>query len=575
MRTAWAERVLLALILMIGAGLRLWLLLGPFSEIDADEAVVGLMALQMPGELPAFYWQQEYLGTLEPLTAWLAFGLVGPSAAALKAVPALYSLIFVGLVYVVARPAFGRGPALLAALYLAVPPSFFAAWSVKARGGYPEALALGMLCLLAAQRLVDVCEPSSRSSGLRSPLPRMGAGSVAVGIDGRPTMGPLGCAVPPRPNGGIVWAITWALVFGVAAGLALWTHPMAAIFVAAGALYILLCWRPWSAGGRAWRPFMTVVALAALGGVVGLLPAIVHNVANGFPSLKFAAAGGTEPRAAVLNLWGLVRYGLPVLVGLAEGTPTRELLLQDWPTRIGSSWLVTALLPMLGLGVVWWHRRALAVLVLGDGAHHYEGVASRRSALFLLVLLLVPPFVAVSRFANLWAEPRYALPIYAAVPLVTAIVWAVRARSQALARALMVGLLAINLFSLATSDYRLSLPVNAGASTVASRAVLIAALQARGIDRIYTDYWLAYPIAFESREAIIPSVWSGGFNRRAVYSHLVFTAPEPAFVFARETPGDLEFRAQLAEAGGSADVAEIAVYRVYTRVEPLDRMRRP
>ena len=30
------ERVLLALILAIGAGLRVWLLLGPFSEIDAD-----------------------------------------------------------------------------------------------------------------------------------------------------------------------------------------------------------------------------------------------------------------------------------------------------------------------------------------------------------------------------------------------------------------------------------------------------------------------------------------------------------------------------------------------------------
>lgn len=30
------ERVLLALILAIGAGLRVWLLLGPFSEIGAD-----------------------------------------------------------------------------------------------------------------------------------------------------------------------------------------------------------------------------------------------------------------------------------------------------------------------------------------------------------------------------------------------------------------------------------------------------------------------------------------------------------------------------------------------------------
>ena len=558
MRPGWAERALLGLILLVGAGLRLWLLLGPFSEIDADEAVVGLMALQMPGELPAFYWQQEYLGTLEPLTAWLVFGLVGPSAAALKAVPALYSLLFVGLVYVVALPAFGRGPALLAALYLAVPPSFFAAWSVKARGGYPEALALGMVCLLAAQRLVDAREQSRGGALTPDPSPTSGRGEKSAGAG----------------------AFSWALLFGVAAGLALWTHPMAVIFVAAGALYILLSWRPWSNGrcldgGRSWRPFLAAVALASLGGVVGLLPAVVHNVANGFPSLRFAFAGGTEPRAAILNLWGLVRYGLPVLVGLAEGTPTRELLLHDWPTRIGSSWLVTALLPLLGLGVVWWHRRALVALVWGGGVPEAERAVARRPALFLLVLLLMPPFIAVSRFANLWAEPRYALPSYAAIPLVTAIIWAVRFRSRALVGGLAAGLLALNLFSLATSDYRLSLPVNAGESTAASRAELIVALRTRGIDRIYTDYWLAYPIAFESREGIIPSVWSGGFGRRAVYSHLVFTAPEPAFVFARETPGDLEFRTHLAEVRGSAEVAEIAVYRVYTSVEPLEQMRRP
>ena len=71
--------------------------------------------------------------------------------------PAAFSMVFVVLVYLTARPVFGPGPALISALYLAIPPSFFAAWSVKARGGYPEALALGQLCLLAAQRLADGC----------------------------------------------------------------------------------------------------------------------------------------------------------------------------------------------------------------------------------------------------------------------------------------------------------------------------------------------------------------------------------------------------------------------------------
>ena len=529
-RAILAERLAVALILVVGAGLRYWLLSEPFSEIDADEAVVGLMAMQMPGELPAFYWEQHYLGTVEPMTVALVFALVGPSAAALKLVPAFYSLVFIGLLYVTARAAFGTGPALISALYLAVPPSFFAAWSVKARGGYPEALAFGTLCLLAAQRLAD-----------RPPEARMAA-----------------------------WG--WWLTLGLAAGLALWTHPMSVVLIAAAGLYLLLACRPWADRWRGLRTMVPGIGLAAAGLLIGLGPAIIHNVAAGFPSLRFAAEGGTEPRAALINLWGLVRYGLPVLVGLAEGTPSRELLLLDWPTRLGSSWLVTVALPLFGLGLVWWYRGALVALVRGTG----DGAARvRRPALFLLVLLLVPPFVAISRFANLWAEPRYALPIYVAVPLAAGVIWAARQRWRVLGSLLLACLLGLNIASLESSNYALSLPTSAGASTAANRAQLIAALQARNIDRIYTDYWLAYPIAFESRERIVAAVWSGGFGRRAVYSHLVFVAESPAFVFAQDTPGDEQFQARLAAAGGRANVEEISVYRVYTDVEPLDRLRGP
>jgi hypothetical protein len=527
-RPVLTERIVLALILLVGAGLRLWLLLGPYSEIDADEAVVGLMAMQMPGEMPAFYWEQQYLGTIEPLATALVFAVTGPSAWALKLVPAAFSMLFISLVYATARPIFGTGPALVSALYLAVPPSFFAAWSVKARGGYPEALAFGQLCLLAARKLADD---------------------------------------PPRDRHLLP---TWSLVLGMSAGLALWTHPLAVVMVGAAAAYLVLSVRPWDAGRRADFPLGAGVGVAALGLVFGLLPAIWYNVVNGFPSFRFAAEGGTEPRAAVLNLWGLVRYGLPVLVGLAQGTPSRELLLQDWPTRPGRSWLALVGLIAVGLGVVWWYRRSIWSLFRGHGDPRDRG-----PALFLVLLLLVPPFVAVSRFANLWAEPRYALPIYAAIPLVAGIIWAARTRSRALFGAMLVGLLGLNLFSLATSDYRLSLPTSAGASTAANRAELIDRLNERGIDRIYTDYWLAYPIAFESHEAVVPDVWSSGFSRRASYSHLVFVAPDPAFVFAQGTPGDVAFQARLTELDGTASVQEIGIYRVYTGVSPLDRLRRP
>lgn len=526
-RSVRTDRLLLVLILALALGLRLVLLTGPYSEIDADEAVVGLMALQIPGELPAFYWEQHYLGTVEAFVAAAFFAVAGPSTASLKLAPALFSVAFVGLVYLTARPVFGAGPALFSGLYLAVPPSFFAAWSIKARGGYAEVLTFGMLYLLAALHLAETARLSNRR------------------------------------------CLTWALVGGLAGGLAVWTHPLSVVFLAAGSLYVLLSWRPWRDAVRR-ALLVPIVAVGGAAFLVGCAPAIVHNLTQGFPSLQFAAEGGTEPGAALLNTWGLVRYGLPVLVGLAEGTPSRELLLQDWPHRPGSSWLVTVALPTVGLGIVWAYRRALVALGRGQGDLHQRG-----PALFLLLLLLVPPFAAISRFANLWAEPRYALPIYAAVPLVAGLIWQARRWGRPVVGALAAASIGLNLFSLATSDYRLSLPTSAGPSTAENRAVLIQALQERGIDRVYTDYWLAYPIAFESREEIVPAVWSGGFSRRASYAHLVFVEPDPAFVFARGTPGDEAFRARLARLGGTADETTVDIYHVYTQVQPLDPMRGP
>lgn len=527
-RYEWA---LVPLVLILALAPRVYLLVGPFREIDADEAVVGLMAMEMPRELPAFYWEQAYLGTIEPMTAAVLFSFAGSSDAALKLVPALYSVAFIGLVYATARPIFGVVPALLAALYLAVPPSFFAAWSVKARGGYAEALMLGQLFLLASRQIAD-----------------------EVGLTQKQ-------------------GLAWTALAGLAGGLALWTHPMAVVFLAAGCLYVLLTWRPWSPkGGRPTKLGLTL-AVFCVAFVAGLGPAIVYNVREGFPSLQFMAEGGTEPRAFALNGWGLIRYGLPVLVGLAEGTPSQALLLQDWPNRLGSSWVVTVGLPLVGLAIVWAYRSSLVCLAKGQGDTDVRG-----PALFVLILLLVPPFVAVSRFANLWAEPRYALPLYAAVPLVTALIWRARTIKRyghALAVVLAAGLIGLNVFSLITSNYRLSLPTSAGDSTAASRYVLLRYLALNGIDRIYTDYWLAYPIAFESHEGIVPAVWSGGFSRRASYAHLVSIAPAPAFVFARDTVADAEFQDRLARLGGHAYVTDVDIYRVYTNVEPLDAMRSP
>ncbi len=507
-------------LLFAALALRLYLLLGPHREIDGDEAIVGLMALNIPRELPAFFWEQHYLGSLEAFAAAVVFALLGPSSWALKLVPALISVAFVGLVFETGRRAFGLGPAVVAATYVAIPPSFLGVWSVKARGGYAELLALGQLLILLCQMLAQARGP-----------------------------------VPGRRE------ILLAFGSGLVGGVALWTHPLALIYVLAGAIYLCLAFRDQARLG----PLGSLAVWAAPGFVLGLLPAAIYNVAEGFPTLGYVAGEGTAPRSALVNLWGLLRYGAPVLVGLAEGTAAKTLLDVDWPTRPGSNPLVT-LAALVIVGVVLWRFRL--ALALGP-----RDPCARAAAPFLMLILLVPVFVALSRFADLWAEPRYALPAYGATPLFAAAAWSLTRRSGPLFAAVVGAVFLLNAFSLATTDPRLALPTSAGDSTQANRAILIRFLDSRGLSRVYTDYWIGYPMAFESGERIVPAIRSGGFDRRDAYAHQVWIEPDPAFVFPRDALGDREFRQDLAAVGGTADVAEVSVYHVYTNVRPLEPLR--
>src|SRR5437762_8913228 len=59
--------------------LRLLVLASPLGDLDADEAVVGLMGrhIAYAGELPVFYYGQPYLGSLEAFSAAGVFLLIG------------------------------------------------------------------------------------------------------------------------------------------------------------------------------------------------------------------------------------------------------------------------------------------------------------------------------------------------------------------------------------------------------------------------------------------------------------------------------------------------------------------
>jgi hypothetical protein len=506
-RFGWA----LAGLLLVGALLRIAVLASPLGELDGDEAVVGLMARHIAflGERPVFYWGQPYLGSLEAFCVAPLFRLFDSSTLLLKLVPTLYSLGFLVLSGVLARRLFGDGPALATAAYLALPPAMWAVWSTKARGGYAELLFLGEALLLATLWWAD------------APTDRRGA-----------------------------------MLWGLLAGLALWTHLLAIVYVLPCVLYLAV--------GRGVRPALAGIAL--VGTAIGLLPLLIDNLTDSFLTARALLQPPDLPLDPLAQLERFFRVGLPVLAGLGQPTTSAAMFDADWPNRpAGHLALAIGFLVLLGIALAV-HANSL------DRAARGEDSRAAGPALLLLLAVCVPPVVALTRFGFFVSEPRYALPLYSAVPLVVAAVWRlpVAWRMSALA-----GLLVLNVASLLTTDVRLWRPEDAVDSTAGTRAELVRYLVSQDRHQMYADYWVGYPVMFETRETVLAYMISGGFNRYLPPADNVQRTPNAAWVFQPGSEAELEFTDDLQAAGGHARIQDVSVYRVYTDVEPIDALRPP
>ena len=147
-------RIALAIAAGLGIACRLWFL---FHEpIDSDEALVGIAAQGIAhGHLTVFFLGSFY-GGVEPYVTAVLFAIFGPSALALKATPALLSLIGAVLTWRIAlRLVNERQIAALAGVLFWVAP-LAAVWnSTVERGFRGVTMACGLAALLFALRCLD------------------------------------------------------------------------------------------------------------------------------------------------------------------------------------------------------------------------------------------------------------------------------------------------------------------------------------------------------------------------------------------------------------------------------------
>jgi hypothetical protein len=151
---------LVAAAVAAGLLLRVWVLASELGVLEADEAIVGLMARRaLDGDFAVLYWLSLYGGTQEAYLTAVVFAVTGSSVLVLKLVPlALFCVVGVLLwrlgVRTVGEPAARLG----AALYW-IWPAYLVWWTTKARAYYATGLLCEVVVLLLVLRLRERASP--------------------------------------------------------------------------------------------------------------------------------------------------------------------------------------------------------------------------------------------------------------------------------------------------------------------------------------------------------------------------------------------------------------------------------
>ncbi|MBZ0291554.1 MAG: glycosyltransferase family 39 protein [Anaerolineae bacterium] len=442
----------LLLVLLVALVARALLLASGAVSFHADEAVVGLMARHiLEGARPTFFYGQAYMGSLDAWLVALGFATLGESVLTIRIVQSALYLLVVATGFGVAWRLSGRVVvALVAGLFMAVPPVNTALYTTATLGGYNETLLLGNLLLWLGY---DVAHAYARSG----------------------------------------WR--WGLL-GLCAGIGWWANGLIVVYilpVAVMLLYVLLV-------KRSIRLMSAVpyIAVAFLGLIIGSAPWWVFDFGHDHAALatfihsqqsgEFEGIGipYVPPGQRVL---GLVLIGLPALIGLR------------FP------WESAYFLPLVGVLVLLLELFAVYHLLRNADALKPEGR--------LLALGMLGLFCAVFIASTFGADPtgRYFLPLTLplGIALGTFIDWL---RQRLEGRALM--LLALALPVLLVLGYQAGGQVAAANSVSglttqfdpvshlsnADDAQLIAFLEAHDLNHGYSNYWIAYRLAFLSDERL-------------------------------------------------------------------------
>lgn len=330
----------------------------------------------------------------------------------------------------------------------------------------------------------------------------------------------------PRPR------VADVVLLGFVVGLAWWTTPQT-MYLVLPVLGWLLVRHP--ALGKGLWPAIPAAC-------VGALPWVRDNLSSGMSSLD-------EPTPWVATTYPerLGRFFgrlLPTLLGV------RHAFTGDWLLGPAGVALACGAVVALGLLVVRIFRSPTTWNALEP----------------LIVVLVAFPFLfAIPGASNYVVEPRYGLMLAPVICLLVAVPVTTRARQiGVLALGTLLGVVTVSAL-LGRADEEPEFvdlsPPRLGA--------LEETLDAAGVDRVYADYWIAYPLTFETRERIVGTPVDA--VRSARFDGMVRAEDPSTYVVFRGSARDRSLTTALRSGGHRyerVETREFAVYMLTERVGP-------
>lgn len=278
------EVIGLAAVGVVALGLlyRLTLIIVASPPPNSDEATMGLAALHIAQgrQFPAYFYGQQYMGTLQAYLAAPLFAAFGPSDVALRLPMLGIYTAFCAVMWRLVAKLYDRRFALFTMGLLALGTLPVVRAQLFAGGGYGEIQPLGAALILLAVRLAA--------------------------------------------RDGARWELA---AFGMGVGLAFWIDWLIAPYVAAAVVVAVSRWRDLL--GRAGLPLLA-------GALVGGLPAVVHllmtepgtSALSEITRLSADAGGSTLAE----RLYGGVLLGIPMATGMCA-----ESACTGWPLALGAA----------------------------------------------------------------------------------------------------------------------------------------------------------------------------------------------------------------------------------------------